>query len=87
MNIKDFDRGFGLELIQGILISSYKLFREEKVLLDVLKQKICSLIIKCYSEKLEYSETVRLTRLSVAIIKYFHEYLVILKIILTIFSL
>jgi hypothetical protein len=62
-------------LIEGILNSCHELFKEENNLLEVLKDKICSLIIKLYSEKVEYSVMVRLTRLSVVIIKHYHQVL------------
>jgi hypothetical protein len=62
-------------LIEGILNSCHGLFKEENKLLRVLKDKISPLVIKLFSEKMEYSVMVRLTRLSVVIIKHFHQVL------------
>ena len=41
-----------------------------------MKERVCPLLIKCFSEKQEFSQSLRLMRAVHSIIKYFHPILV-----------
>jgi hypothetical protein len=77
LKIKDFTKAYGLELIESIVTQHHKLFKSYPELLTLLKERACPQLIKSFSDKLDYSLTVRLMRLSLAIIRHFHGLMVI----------
>ncbi|CAO3644476.1 unnamed protein product [Cunninghamella echinulata] len=67
---------FGLELIESVLTNHYALFREHKELSSLLRERVCPMIIKTFSEKHDFPQTMRLTRVVYILIKQFSELLV-----------
>ncbi|KAI8070702.1 hypothetical protein BC940DRAFT_295365 [Gongronella butleri] len=67
---------FGLELIESVLTNHYALFREHKELCSLLRERVCPMIIKTFSEKHDFPQTVRLTRVVYILIKQFSQLLV-----------
>ncbi|KAJ3225645.1 hypothetical protein HK099_006478 [Clydaea vesicula] len=65
----------GLELIESVLTNHYKLFKTHPKLLQLLKEKVCPLIIRSFSEKNDFLMAVRLMRVVQKIIKHFHDVL------------
>ncbi|KAI9311026.1 hypothetical protein BX666DRAFT_2000010 [Dichotomocladium elegans] len=52
------------------------LFRGHKELSSLLRERVCPLIIRNFSEKNEFPQTMRLTRVVYILIKQFSEILV-----------
>jgi hypothetical protein len=73
VKIKDMTKVTGLELIESIMSSFPSLIRQQTSLLTLVKEKVGPMLIKSFSDKLEYALTVRLLRLSLAFIKHFHD--------------
>ncbi|ORX54448.1 hypothetical protein DM01DRAFT_1035596 [Hesseltinella vesiculosa] len=67
---------FGLELIESVLTNHFALFREHQELCSLLRERVCPMIIKTFSEKHEFPQTVRLTRVVYILIKQFSQLLV-----------
>ncbi|CAO3586280.1 unnamed protein product [Absidia cylindrospora] len=67
---------FGLELIESVLTNHYTLFRKHKELSSLLRERVCAMIIKTFSEKHEFPQTMRFTRVVYILIKQFSEILV-----------
>ncbi|KAI8376178.1 uncharacterized protein BYT42DRAFT_573702 [Radiomyces spectabilis] len=67
---------FGLELIESVLTNHYTLFPEHKELIFLLRERVCPLILKIFSEKHEFPQTMRLTRVVYILIKQFNEILI-----------
>ncbi|CAO3613794.1 unnamed protein product [Cunninghamella blakesleeana] len=67
---------FGLELIESVLTNHYTLFREHKELSSLLRERVCPMIIKTFSEKHDFPQTMRLTRVVYILIKQFSQLLV-----------
>ncbi|KAF7724885.1 hypothetical protein EC973_000598 [Apophysomyces ossiformis] len=67
---------FGLELIESVLTNHYALFRAHKELSSLLRERVCPLIIKNFSERHEFPQTMRLTRVVYILIKQFSEILI-----------
>ena len=76
IQVKEMSKSYGLELIESILIQNPSLFKTYEPLSKLLKQKMCPLLIKSWSEKSEYALTVRLMRVSQVLIRYFHDFLI-----------
>ncbi|KAH6597282.1 hypothetical protein BASA50_004633 [Batrachochytrium salamandrivorans] len=69
-------KGFCLELVESVLTGNPEIFSIHPQLLALLKDRICPMVIKAFSEKNDFSMTVRLMRVLQAIIKNFHLVLV-----------
>lgn len=67
---------FGFELIESIITTNPSLFTKHPHLLKLLKEKVCPLLIRCFSEKHEFSQTLRLMRVVQSIVRNFHSILV-----------
>ncbi|RCI05076.1 hypothetical protein CU098_010695 [Rhizopus stolonifer] len=76
LRLNHLSKTFGLELIESILTNHYRLFREHKELSAILKERVCPMFIKNFSEKSEFPQTMRLTRVVYILIKQFSELLV-----------
>ncbi|KAI8343085.1 hypothetical protein BC941DRAFT_410389 [Chlamydoabsidia padenii] len=67
---------FGLELIESVLTNHYTLFKKHKELSSLLRERVCAMIIKTFSEKHEFPQTMRFTRVVYILIKQFSELLI-----------
>ncbi|KAL7335661.1 Endocytosis and vacuole integrity protein [Mucor circinelloides] len=76
LRLNHLSKTFGLELIESVLSNHYKLFREHNELSSILKELVCPMFIKNFSEKSEFPQTMRLTRVVSILIKKFNEILV-----------
>ncbi|KAI9487745.1 MAG: hypothetical protein EXX96DRAFT_615499 [Benjaminiella poitrasii] len=76
LRLNNLSKTFGLELIESVLTNHYKLFQEHKELRAILKELVCPMFIKNFSEKSEFSQTMRLARVVYILIKQFNEILV-----------
>ncbi|KAI8354550.1 guanine nucleotide exchange factor in Golgi transport N-terminal-domain-containing protein [Choanephora cucurbitarum] len=76
LRLTHLSKTFGLELIESILTNHYRLFREHKELNAILKERVCPMFIKNFSEKSEFPHTMRLTRVVYILVKQFSELLV-----------
>jgi hypothetical protein len=69
--VQNISRNMGFELIEATLQNHQKTFESNVQLIDLLKEGICTLIIKNFIDKLDYSETLRLWRIvSVIVMQY-----------------
>ncbi|KAK9766990.1 Endocytosis and vacuole integrity protein, variant 2 [Basidiobolus ranarum] len=76
LKLTSLSRPLGLELIESVLTNHYKLFRQRPEFSSLLKEKLCPLIIKHFSDKSDFSNTVRSIRVIYLLIKEFSENLV-----------
>lgn len=76
LRLNHLSKTFGLELIESVLANHYTLFREHKELSAILKERVCPMFIKNFSEKNDFPQTMRLTRVVFILIKQFSEILV-----------
>ncbi|KAI7900381.1 uncharacterized protein BX663DRAFT_517389 [Cokeromyces recurvatus] len=76
LRLNSLSKTLGLELIEGVLTNHYKLFQEHKELRAILKELVCPMFIKNFSEKNEFSQTMRLARVVSILIKQFNGILV-----------
>ncbi|KAI8636873.1 hypothetical protein BD408DRAFT_396694 [Parasitella parasitica] len=76
LRLNHLSKTFGLELIESVLSNHYKLFREHNELSSILKELVCPMFIKNFSEKSEFPQTMRLTRVVSILIKKFNEVLI-----------
>ncbi|KAJ6129710.1 hypothetical protein N7512_002490 [Penicillium capsulatum] len=60
---------FVLELIEGIIVNSGRLFVGHVEMSQVLRVRLMPLVVRCLSERLPFSETVRVCRIALVIIK------------------
>ncbi|KAI8971243.1 hypothetical protein BDB01DRAFT_811861 [Pilobolus umbonatus] len=76
LRLNHLSKTFGLELIESILTNHYALFKEHTELSSILRERVCPMFIKNFSEKNEFPQTMRLTRVVYILIKQFSEILV-----------
>ncbi|KAI9277773.1 hypothetical protein BY458DRAFT_504032 [Sporodiniella umbellata] len=76
LRLNHLSKPFGLELIESILANHFKLFKEHKELCGILKERVCPMFIRNFSEKNEFPQTMRLTRVVDILIKQFSDILV-----------
>ncbi|CAG8443203.1 6201_t:CDS:10 [Funneliformis caledonium] len=69
-------RTFGLELIESVLTNHSRLFKPHPEFCSLLRERVCPLIIKNFSDKFDFPTTMRLMRLVYIILKQFNEILV-----------
>ncbi|KAJ3406857.1 hypothetical protein HDU80_010254 [Chytriomyces hyalinus] len=65
-----------LELIESVLAAQWKLFKKNEQLLGILKDRVCPLLMRSFSDKTDFALNVRLMRLINVIVKQFHDVLV-----------
>ncbi|KAF9434872.1 hypothetical protein BGZ76_007272, partial [Entomortierella beljakovae] len=75
LKLGSISRTFGLELIESVLTNHFHLFKEHKDFASLLRQRVCPLIIKNFSDKQDFPQTMRLMRVVYILIKQFHEIL------------
>ncbi|TPX66623.1 hypothetical protein SpCBS45565_g04327 [Spizellomyces sp. 'palustris'] len=66
---------FGLELIEAVICHHPKLFQDHAELCNLMKERVCPLIIKSFSDRLDFPLACRLMRVVHAILKQYHEML------------
>ncbi|KAI8847722.1 hypothetical protein BC829DRAFT_395746 [Chytridium lagenaria] len=77
----------GLELIECVVCGHSGIFKDISELLGLLKERVCPLVIKSFSEKNDFSVALRLVRLVAGIIKHFSAVLIMeCEIFLAMFS-
>ncbi|RUP49611.1 guanine nucleotide exchange factor in Golgi transport N-terminal-domain-containing protein, partial [Jimgerdemannia flammicorona] len=89
LRLNHLSRTFGLELIESVLTNHFKLFRkvggagaligaseQHTEFSSLLRERVCPLIIKNMSDKHDFPQTMRLTRVVYILIKQFNEILV-----------
>ncbi|KAF9917169.1 hypothetical protein BX616_001738 [Lobosporangium transversale] len=77
LNLSSISRTFGLELIESVLTNHFHLFKQHKEFASLLRERVCPLIIKNFSDKQDFPQTMRLMRVVYILIKQFHEILAI----------
>ncbi|KAG0214456.1 hypothetical protein BGX33_002091 [Mortierella sp. NVP41] len=77
LNLGSISRTFGLELIESVLTNHFHLFKQHKEFTSLLRERVCPLIIKNFSDKHDFPQTMRLMRVVYILIKQFHEILAI----------
>ncbi|KAF9191924.1 hypothetical protein BGZ51_006482 [Haplosporangium sp. Z 767] len=77
LKLGSISRTFGLELIESVLTNHFHLFKEHKEFASLLRERVCPLIIKNFSDKHDFPQTMRLMRVVYILIKQFHEILAI----------
>ncbi|KAJ3233497.1 hypothetical protein HDU81_002238 [Chytriomyces hyalinus] len=65
-----------LELIESVLTAQWKLFKKNEQLLAIMKESVCPLLMRSFSDKTDFALNVRLMRLINVIVKQFHDVLV-----------
>ncbi|KAL0093822.1 hypothetical protein F4703DRAFT_1831802 [Phycomyces blakesleeanus] len=75
LRLHHLSKTFGLELVESVLANHYALFKEHKELSSLLRESVCPLIIKTFSEKHEFPQTMRLSRVVDILIRQFNEIL------------
>ncbi|KAJ3202732.1 hypothetical protein HDU82_007111 [Entophlyctis luteolus] len=64
-----------LELIESILASHSPLFKQHEALLDLLKESVCPMIMRSFSEKSEFTLSLRLIRTVHVVLRHLHDVL------------
>ncbi|KAF9934507.1 hypothetical protein FBU30_001648 [Linnemannia zychae] len=77
LSLGSLSRTFGLELIESVLTNHFHLFKQHKEFASLLRERVCPLIIKNFSDKHDFPQTMRLMRVVYILIKQFHEILAI----------
>ncbi|KAG0303002.1 hypothetical protein BGZ98_007064 [Dissophora globulifera] len=75
LRLNNISRTFGLELIESVLTNHFHLFKEHREFASLLRERVCPLIIKNFSDKQDFPQTMRLMRVVYILIKQFHEIL------------
>ncbi|KAJ3325884.1 hypothetical protein HDV06_002269 [Boothiomyces sp. JEL0866] len=71
LKVNSIQKAMGLEIIESIISTCPKLFTIYPDLLSLVKDKVCPLIVKLFSEKAEFPLTVRLIRVIKSMVKHF----------------
>ncbi|KAG0371102.1 hypothetical protein BGZ54_000046 [Gamsiella multidivaricata] len=77
LKLGSISRTFGLELIESVLTNHFHLFKQHEEFASLLRERVCPLIIKNFSDKQDFPQTMRLMRVVYILIKQFHEILAI----------
>ncbi|KAF9274166.1 hypothetical protein BGZ68_000897 [Mortierella alpina] len=75
LKLSSISRTFGLELIESVLTNHFHLFKQHTEFASLLRERVCPLIIKNFSDKHDFPQTMRLMRVVYILIKQFHEIL------------
>ncbi|KAI8578525.1 hypothetical protein K450DRAFT_272753 [Umbelopsis ramanniana AG] len=76
LRLHHLSRTFGLELIESVLTNHIQLFKSHPDMTVLLKEKVCPLIIKTFSDKHDFPQTMRLTRVIYILVKQFSNILI-----------
>ncbi|RHZ78300.1 hypothetical protein Glove_166g199 [Diversispora epigaea] len=86
LRLHGLSRTFGLELIESVLTNHSKLFKTHSEFSLLLRERVCPLIIKNFSEKSDFPTTMRLMRVVYILFRQFNDILVMeCEIFLTMF--
>ncbi|KAF9973368.1 hypothetical protein BGZ73_003400 [Actinomortierella ambigua] len=77
LKLASLSKTFGLELIESVLTNHFHLFKEHAEFALLLRERVCPLIIKNFSDKQDFPQTMRLMRVVYILTKQFHEILAI----------
>jgi hypothetical protein len=75
LKLPNLPKSVGFELLESILKAHPDLFKTNPDLSKTLKQKLCPIIIKSFSEKTEFTVATRILRLVLILIKNFNDLL------------
>ncbi|KAJ3006215.1 UNVERIFIED_CONTAM: hypothetical protein HDU68_004209, partial [Siphonaria sp. JEL0065] len=73
--VSSLSKGFCLELIESVLKDHSSLFKQHASLLVLVKERICPLLMRSFSDKSEFQLLVRLMRVIHVTVKFFNEVL------------
>ncbi|KAJ3156735.1 hypothetical protein HDU86_003501 [Geranomyces michiganensis] len=76
LSLQSLPKTFGLELLETVIAHHPRLFREHADLANLMKERVCPLIIKSFSERVDFPLACRLMRVVHAILKQHHDILV-----------
>ncbi|TPX54493.1 hypothetical protein PhCBS80983_g05899 [Powellomyces hirtus] len=76
LSLQSLPKTFGLELLEAVIAHHPRLFREHVDLANLMKERVCPLIIKSFSERVDFPLACRLMRVVHAILKQHHDILV-----------
>ncbi|KAL7746319.1 Endocytosis and vacuole integrity protein [Sorochytrium milnesiophthora] len=76
LRLQHLQRTYGLELIESILANHAAVFARHPQFTALLKNKVCPLVIKTFSEKHDFPQTMRLMRVIHVIVKHFSASLI-----------
>ncbi|KAI8586711.1 hypothetical protein BDZ88DRAFT_427821 [Geranomyces variabilis] len=76
LSLQSLPKTFGLELLETVIAHHPRLFREHTELANLMKERVCPLIIKSFSERVDFPLACRLMRVVHAILKQHHDILV-----------
>ena len=74
LKVNNLSSSFGMELLESILTTHSKFFIENQVFLELLKDKIIPLVVKCFKINKPFPVILRILRLLDCIIKHFAVY-------------
>ncbi|KAG0231976.1 hypothetical protein BGW41_001994 [Actinomortierella wolfii] len=77
LKLAGLSKTFGLELIESVLTNHFHLFKQHTEFAQLLRERVCPLIIKNFSDKQDFPQTMRLMRVVYILTKQFHEILAI----------
>ncbi|KAI9593732.1 hypothetical protein BDF19DRAFT_447716 [Syncephalis fuscata] len=63
----------GLELIESVLSSYESLFRVHVTFLDLVREQLCPLVIRYFSDRQDFPKTMRLVRVINVLIRQYHD--------------
>ncbi|KAI9139595.1 hypothetical protein BKA69DRAFT_1116837 [Paraphysoderma sedebokerense] len=73
IRVSNLPRTFGLELMESILTNHHQVFLKHPQFSYLVQQRVCPVVIKTFSEKTDFAQTLRLMRVVLILIKYFSE--------------
>ncbi|KAI8820484.1 uncharacterized protein EV422DRAFT_567906 [Fimicolochytrium jonesii] len=76
LSLQSLPKTFGLELLEAVIVHHPRLFREHVELANLLKERVCPLIIKSFSDRVDFPLACRLMRVVQVILKQYHDILV-----------
>ncbi|KAJ3064875.1 hypothetical protein HDU98_011758 [Podochytrium sp. JEL0797] len=71
--VPSMSKGLCLELIESILSEHHKIFQLHTALLSLVKERVCPLVMRSFSDKAEFPLLVRLVRVTHTVTKHFHQ--------------
>ncbi|KAI8899774.1 hypothetical protein BC833DRAFT_656820 [Globomyces pollinis-pini] len=72
LKLQNMQKSMGLELIEAVITDTPSLFAIYPDMLALVKDSVCPMLIRSFSEKLDFPLTVRLMRVVRIIVKQFH---------------
>lgn len=69
LQIKSLNTGFVLELVESILTNNTRLFRSHSELMQVLRNRLMPLIVRFFSERQNFPQTLRIARILLILLR------------------